>query len=234
MFGKHQTLDEVNWKNLTERLGQDKLTAFMGEAGLIGMVNWTMLGHMTDIWQHLLSDIMPGLPRQKRRLFIDLADPEKRTLDDKRLALATIARFQQYVDVTLGLNLKEAMQINEALGLKDRGSSPEGAIEEMARDIRAKLNIDTVVIHPRRGAAAANARESASFAGPFVQQPKLSTGAGDNFNAGFVTGQLLGLALAECLCSGTGTSGYYVRNAGSPSVAQLAAFIKDLPAPEPA
>jgi sugar/nucleoside kinase (ribokinase family) len=94
------------------------------------------------------------------------------------------------------------------------------------------LQIGTVVIHPRKGAAGADAAGTAWFAGPFVKEPKLSTGAGDNFNAGFVTGRLLGLNLEESLCAGTGTSGYYVRNAGSPTVKQLAAFIADLPAPE--
>ena len=68
--------------------------------------------------------------------------------------------------------------------------------------------------------------------GPFVQQPKISTGAGDHFNAGFCLGRVLGLNLDESLCVGTATSGYYVRTGVSPSAAQLAEFIADLPAPE--
>jgi sugar/nucleoside kinase (ribokinase family) len=89
-----------------------------------------------------------------------------------------------------------------------------------------------VVVHPRRGAAAATATESASFAGPFVQEPKISTGAGDHFNAGFCLGRMLGLGLEESLCTGVATSGYYVRTAISPSAKQLSEFIADLPAPQ--
>ena len=98
--------------------------------------------------------------------------------------------------------------------------------------IRKRLGISCVVIHPRRGAAAATADASALFMGPFVQQPKISTGAGDHFNAGFCLGRILGMDLAESLCLGVSTSGYYVRNAASPTAAQLAEFAGDLPAPQ--
>jgi sugar/nucleoside kinase (ribokinase family) len=65
-----------------------------------------------------------------------------------------------------------------------------------------------------------------------VQQPKISTGAGDHFNAGFCLGRVLGMSVVESLCCGVGTSGYYVRSAESPSAKQLADFIADLPAPQ--
>jgi sugar/nucleoside kinase (ribokinase family) len=88
------------------------------------------------------------------------------------------------------------------------------------------------VIHPRRAAAAAIDGESASFGGPFVRQPKISTGAGDHFNAGFCLGRVLGMGLQESLCVGVATSGYYVRSAESPNATQLADFIADLPEPQ--
>jgi sugar/nucleoside kinase (ribokinase family) len=94
------------------------------------------------------------------------------------------------------------------------------------------LNLSCVVVHPRRGAAAAIKGATAQFAGPFVQQPKISTGAGDHFNAGFCLGHVLGFGLEESLCTGVATSGYYVRSAESPTGAQLAEFIKALPAPQ--
>jgi sugar/nucleoside kinase (ribokinase family) len=85
---------------------------------------------------------------------------------------------------------------------------------------------------PRRGPAAATERESASFAGPFVDRPRISTGAGDHFNAGFCLGRVLGFSLVESLCTGVGTSGYYVRTAQSPTAEQLADFIANMPPPQ--
>ena len=127
----------------------------------------------------------------------------------------------------LGLNLKEAGAIADVLGIA--GGAEEAAIEATARGIREKLGIACVVIHPRKGAAAATAAGSAAFAGPFVAEPLISTGAGDHFNAGFCLGRVLGFGLEESLCTGVGTSGYYVRTARSPSAVHLAEFVANLP-----
>jgi sugar/nucleoside kinase (ribokinase family) len=231
MLGKHETLHEVNWDNLISRVGRDRLKELMDGSLLIGMVNWTMLPHMSRIWAKMLDEIIPNPERHKRRLFIDLADPEKRTHGDIMDALKLLQRFQDQVDVVLGLNLKESLEIADVLGLPGR-SDPEGAIEENAKAIRKELGLACVVIHPRRGAAAALENESATFQGPFVQQPKISTGAGDHFNAGFCIGHVLGLGLVESLCAGVATSGYYVRTAESPTITQLADFIAELPPPQ--
>jgi sugar/nucleoside kinase (ribokinase family) len=142
-----------------------------------------------------------------------------------------LSRFQDQVDVILGLNLKEAVEVADVLGLPGR-DDPEAAIETTARAIREELNLACVVIHPRRAAAAAIDGESARFDGPFVHQPKISTGAGDHFNAGFCLARVLGFSLAESLCLGVATSGHYVRTAASPTAQQLVDFTCTLPAPQ--
>lgn len=231
MLGKHQSLAEVNWENLVSRVGRERLQELMRGSQLIGMLNWTMLPHMGRIWAKMLDEIVPNLERRSRRLFIDLADPEKRLKSDILDALKMLTQFQDRMDVVLGLNLKESLEIADVLGLPGC-TRPEESIEGNAATIRAKLNLACVVIHPRGSAAAATAVESAAFTGPFVQQPRISTGAGDHFNAGFCLAQCLGFGLAESLCSGVATSGYYVRHAASPTAAQLADFIAELPPPQ--
>ncbi|HWP39988.1 MAG TPA: carbohydrate kinase family protein [Tepidisphaeraceae bacterium] len=231
MLGKHESLCEVNWDNLVNRVGRDRLKQLLDGSQLIGMVNWTMLPHMSRIWAKLLDEIIPGNERHSRHLFVDLADPEKRTASDILDALRLLTRFQDQVDVTLGLNLKESIEIADVLGLPGR-ADPEAAIEDNARAIRQELNLACVVIHPRRSAAAATEQHSATFKGPFVKQPKISTGAGDHFNAGFCLGRVLGFGLEECLCLGVATSGYYVRSGESPTAQQLAEFIRQLPPPQ--
>src|SRR6266545_822451 len=176
MLGKLTPLNDANWDNLLARVGKEKLTEIISDARLIGMVNWTMLPHMSRVWAKLLDEVIPNVERHNRKLFIDLADPEKRTHEDILDALRLLTRFQDQVDVVLGLNLKESVEIADVLGLAGR-ADPESAIEENARAIRQELQLSCVVIHPRRGAAAATEAESATFAGPFVKQPKISTGA---------------------------------------------------------
>jgi sugar/nucleoside kinase (ribokinase family) len=231
MFGKHQSLGDVNWDNMIGRVGRDRMVELVGGAKLIGMTNWTMLPFMSDIWSKLQTEILSKCPKGERTFFIDLADPEKRTREDIAAALKIVSGFESSVRVILGLNLKESTAIAEVLGIGISGDA-EGAIEETAKSIRQKLGISCVVIHPRKGAAAATAKESASFSGPFVERPKISTGAGDHFNAGFCLGRILGLGLEESLCAGVATSGYYVRSAASPTGVQLAEFIAKLPPPQ--
>ena len=231
MMGKHQFLADVNWDNLIARVGLEKLTKMFGDSKLIGTVNWTMLPHMSAIWEKLIAEVLPKVDGKGRRLFVDLADPEKRTPQDIHDALHLLTKMQTHIDVILGLNLKESGEIAHVLGLPEP-AQPEAHLEETAAAIRDALKLHCVVIHPRKGAAAATEKETAKFAGPFVQQPKISTGAGDHFNAGLCLGMTLGLSLEESLCCGCATSGYYVRSAESPTGAELAGFIDELPPPQ--
>jgi sugar/nucleoside kinase (ribokinase family) len=68
--------------------------------------------------------------------------------------------------------------------------------------------------------------------GPFTAKPRITTGAGDHFNAGFCLGRLLGLSNEDSLWMGVSTSGYYVRNAKSPSTHDLVQFLQHWPAAE--
>ncbi len=232
MLGKYAGMSDVTWENVVARVGRDKLKLLVQDSQLVGFVNWTMLPYLTDVWKNLLDSGMLAPVGGKRRMFmVDLCDPEKRKADDIRDAMNLLTRMQEQVDIVLGLNLKESTTIAEVMALPVP-TDAEAAIEPLAIEIRQKLNLASVVIHPRRGAAAATASHSAGFAGPFVAHPKISTGAGDHFNAGFCLGRVLGLNLEESLSTGVGTSGYYVRTAISPSAQQLSEFIAKLPEPE--
>jgi len=234
MLGNMGPLNDVTFDRMVSAVGMDRLVELMERSTLIGLVNWTMLPHMTEVWRRVLLEVVPKLSNKPRRIFVDLADPERRLVEDLREALAMLTQVNEKVHVILGLNLSEAQQVAGALGLskQENAEGAEGAIVEYAVRIREKLNLGTVVVHPRKGAAAANREGSAEMAGPFIVQPKISTGAGDHFNAGFCAGQLLGMNLEESLAMGVGTSGYYVRNAESPTAAKLAGFIAEMPAPE--
>jgi sugar/nucleoside kinase (ribokinase family) len=241
MFGKLQSLFAVNWQRLDQVVGAQRFKGLVARSHLIGMVNWTMLPRLGEIWRELTEKILPtlhplaGAPDSRRQVFVDLADPEKRTAEDLREALGQLSAMTRHVHVTLGLNLKESTQVAAALDLP-HPADPEQHIEPLAEAICRTMGLFSVVIHTRSAAAAARTQgdsiATATFAGPYVQQPKISTGAGDHFNAGFVLGQLAGLDLAQTLCLGTAVSGYYVRNAASPNAQQLADFCEHLPEPQ--
>jgi sugar/nucleoside kinase (ribokinase family) len=182
-----------------------------------------MLGKHTS-----LRELCPSLTGPRRKMFFDLADPEKRTAGDIVRALELMTLFEKQFDVILGLNEKEANEIGEVLGLDRKAHSTE-AWSLLARELRAKLPISTIVIHPVSYALAVGGDSVDIVRGPYISRPKITTGAGDHFNAGFCLGKLLGLDNAMSLLTGVATSGYYVRTARSPSISDLTELLRKWP-----
>lgn len=225
MLGQTKSLDEITYDRLLSVMGEPALHDALGRSDLIALTNWTMIAGMSDIFHQLTEHVLPKLAPRERRFFFDLADPEKRSVTDLRNALALISKFESFGRVTLGLNLKEAQQVAAALNLPIGAGDSEPVLCQMALEIRAALNVATVVVHPRASAACATVQGAAWVSGPYCENPLITTGAGDHFNAGFSTGQLLGLSPEACLALGVSTSGFYVRTAISPSLSDLETFL---------
>jgi sugar/nucleoside kinase (ribokinase family) len=228
MLGKHQSLRQMNWENIKARYGQAKFLARVKGADFIGFVNWTMLTYMNGIWEAIQKHVCPKLGGARRMLFIDLADPEKRTPTDIAKALKLITGFEKTFDVIFGLNEKEAGEIGKNLGLDADDHSPEG-LSRLGREILARVPVNTLVIHPTAYAVAVDRTGAQVVQGPFTAKPLITTGAGDHFNAGFCMGRLLGLDNESSLLCGVATSGFYVRTARSPALKDLVGLMKQWP-----
>jgi sugar/nucleoside kinase (ribokinase family) len=228
MLGKHYPLKEVTWANIKARFGRDKFKKKFSSADLVAFVNWTMLPYMSEVWEALQTELCPDLEERRRAMFFDLADPEKRTPNDLSRALDLISRFNEHFDVTLGLNEKEAHELGKLLNVAPKPNTPKG-LSGLATDILRRVPVQTVVVHPTAFALAVGAGGAQMVEGPFTAKPLITTGAGDHFNSGFCLGRLLGFDDASCLLTGVATSGFYVRTAQSPSIADLVKLLHDWP-----
>lgn len=228
MLGKHESLKQVNWGNIKDRYSFTKFFDRISEANFVGFVNWTMLTGMSDIWAAVLKEVCPNLAGPRRTVFFDLADPEKRTREDIGNALQLIASFEQYADVILGMNEKESSEVGGVLGLDTKDHSPEGLVK-VGEQIRKHVPVNTIVIHPTHYALAVSASGPVVVEGPFTPKPLITTGAGDHFNAGFCLAKLLGLDNELSVLTGVSTSGFYVRTARSPAVADLVSLLNAWP-----
>jgi len=229
MLGQMRCLDEISYERICAVMGAAAFRAEIAAANLVALVNWTMIPNMTAIFAALTEQVLPEIaPAPERIFFFDLADPEKRSHEDLRAALTAIARFQPFGRVTLGLNLKEAQQVAAALGCAAVGDD-ESSLRLAATAVRRHLALHTVVIHPRESAVCATDAGTAWVPGPYTSQPLITTGAGDHFNAGFTTGQLLGLDPEACLTVGVSASGHYVRTGESPTLAIIETFLGNWP-----
>jgi sugar/nucleoside kinase (ribokinase family) len=242
MLGKPANVQAVTWDRLRDRVGLDALRGAVSRCRLLGIVNWTLCGGVQGIWEGLIEHVLADLPHagsteaaEGRRVFIDLSDPAKRTDADLATALATLKRMNELVPVTLSLNLAEGERVAGVLGVEAFTDAPSlgESVRIASERVRERSGLACVVIHPREGAGAAEeGGESAWFEGPFTAHPRLSTGAGDHFGAGFSFAQVLGLPLDQSLAVGCGVSGAYVRDASSPNLGRLVSFLRGLPGPE--
>ena len=209
-------------------MGEGAFLDTINRADLVALVNWTMIPNMTAVFEEMLTRILPNLgPKESGRYFyFDLTDPAKRSRGDLKEVLAVISRFRSHGFVTLGLNFAEAQQVCDVLDLGEAEQGAEG-LKSAATRIRNALNLSCVVIHPREGAASAT-RDGAWYVdGPFCKNPKISTGAGDHFNAGYSAAEVIGLSPEACLAVAVATSGQYVRTGRSPSLRETARFIEN-------
>jgi hypothetical protein len=225
MLGKLETLADVTWKRLQERMSPEEIGKKFSQASLVALVNWTMLPAMSDIWKELLL-LLAASGKGAGRFFFDLADPEKHSDQAVAAACLLLTEFQNFGPTTLGLNEKEAFRVGNALGYTG-GHHGRNAVHAVSAYISDTLALEQVVVHPRAYAVvAAKGKVTADVDGPFTDNPLISTGAGDHFNAGFCLGKLLGLADDEAATTAVATSGYYVRNAASPTLQQLIGFLE--------
>ncbi len=226
MLGKMTPLTEVTWANIQSRFGREKFSAKFANSDLVGFVNWTMIPYMSELWDSLLSELCPAFNGPRRKIFFDLADPEKRTRADILRALELIGRYEKYFDVILGLNEKEAFEIGKVMELKTEVNSPSQLLA-LACEISRNLRLNTLVVHPVTYALAVSRDDAEIVEGPFVGKPLITTGAGDHFNSGFCLGKLLGFNNAMSVLTGVTTSGFYVRTAQSPTIRQLAEMMQN-------
>ncbi len=216
MLGRMNNLVEVSFEHLLEKLPRPELKKLLEETDMIAFTNWTMLSNLNSIIEEFsaLTENMKNKPK----VFLDLADPKKRTQEDIRTVLDIISKIPG--ETILSMNLSESTIISLLLGIK------EDEILSRAIQVREQMGIHGIVIHPTNGAAIATRDESRWLDGPYTPKPKLTTGAGDNFNAGFCNGWLAGMNPTESLAMGVCSSGYYVRKGASPSRKQLQEFMQ--------
>ena len=228
MLCKSVQLNDITWANIQARFGRDKFIEKFTTSDLVAFVNWTMIPFMSDLWAALLEEFCPSPTGVRRKIFFDLADPEKRTAQDIQRALGLIASFEKYFEVILGLNEKEAYEIGEVLGMATGQHSRDG-LARLALDMQKRLSISTLVIHPIPYALAVSDGKVSIVDGPYVARPVITTGAGDHFNSGFCCGKLLGSDNEASLLMGVSASGFYVRSGQSPCLEDLVDMLRHWP-----
>ena len=137
-----------------------------------------------------------------------------------------ISGFNSYGKVTLGLNENETEKMYSCLCRIRQNIEEEGiTLIEKGAYIFKSVKVWNLLIHPTNRSISINANGVSEIAGRVVREPKISTGGGDNFNAGYCFGQLAGMDIEESMVTGMANSGAFVQNGQSPSIGVLKDYI---------
>ncbi|MDR1528523.1 MAG: PfkB family carbohydrate kinase [Puniceicoccales bacterium] len=218
LFGEMLSLSQTTVHSVLAKISPKDLVSIIDSSDAFAMVNWTMMQHMTSIAQFFVAEILPQCTKNGRLFFFDLADPEKRKQPELVEFLHVISSYQKFGRSVLGLNVREAQQVLHALGQDFPLDEREDRMEEAARLLRKALKIEVVFIHGVKVSSAATDKQSAIANKYFVKDPKILTGAGDRYNAGFLASYLCNNDVNFAINFAAATSAFYVKNMVSPTL----------------
>lgn len=223
MLAQMSDLNMANWELIKGRIGLKQIIEMVESSDMICLLNWSEVRHTYEIWEGLLREVFPLISRRSRnRVFFDLSDCSKYSSHRIRKALELIQQFTVWCDVTLSLNKNEASLVYQAIYSSSCDDPESSGIK-----IFQFLNINTLVVHTSTKSLAW--RDSLMYQSDtfVVENPRISTGAGDNFNAGFCIGQLIELEADQSLILANWLAACYMKNGRSPGLPELQSFIND-------
>jgi hypothetical protein len=214
--------NNLTWEGIKRLLGTDKIKKLISGKQLISFLNWSEIDNSSQIWEGVLTEILPSIipTGPKTFFFTDFSDCSRRSKQDIQFAIKLLGRFREYFNVIISLNQNESDLISKALGVSEHKSD-----EEFVNELFGAINTDVLVIHRTKDALAYDGAVFEKCDTFFCKEPKILTGGGDNFNAGFCFAQLIGLDIFQSLVMSNSVSGYYVKTGISPDVDSLVEFL---------
>ncbi len=224
MLSDFSPFHDLNWAYIDKKFGREKILEKLDACRTIALVDWSNLIHATDIWKGVLDHILPWLSKKERHFYFDLCDPNAQSDEEIKEMLEVVSAYSQYGQVTLGINVNELMRLYKVYS---GGAYPEEkTLAENGQYLFDQLTIDHLLIHPIERTLAVSKDGVTDVEGRIIPEPKILTGGGDNLNAGYCLGQMLGMELDECLFLGTATAGAYIQNGHSPDLQEIIDYLK--------
>lgn len=217
-----------DWGYIKRNVDLKTIRDSISSCDLVALVDWSNLPNATDIWKGLLDDVIKVVNHKDLYFLFDLCDPSRRDPLEIDEMLDLISSFSPYGKVTLALNENEARKIWIALSSHDQvaGLNNSPTLMDIGSFIFYTMTIDTLLIHPIDRVFAFQKNNTIELMGRLVEKPKIQTGGGDNFNAGYCLGLMSELPIDQRMLLAMATSGAYVQNGKSPRINDLVSYLE--------
>lgn len=200
-------MEGMDFATLLDRVGEKRLSEALEGAGLLALLNWGEVPEMRGIWRGFAEKLLPALKQKPAFVFLDAADMTNRSCEEIQSLLRTMGLFRRMSFTVLSANDGELNCLAEKAGVGE-GRDPKASV----REVFGLGCVDRLVHHSRDYAWSLDAQCSADVETRVASHPVLLTGGGDNFNAGYMLGLLVGLDAEGCLMTGNAASSCYVRS----------------------
>lgn len=215
-------LNTLDWENIQREGAEGGLLTYLKKSKLTALLNWGELPKGTNLFEKIYEHCMKASKQEKEKwILVDISDASSKTKEELLELSGLLRKISEKRTLILSVNENECRLFNNALGIYKEDSQ-----QENIKRLGTYLGIDYTILHLRDCSYGYHNGEMVYQKGYYTEVPYISTGGGDNFNAGVSFGLVQGFSLRESLMLGNGVSGYYVRTGKSPNLQQLIEFLK--------
>ncbi|GGN90120.1 MULTISPECIES: hypothetical protein [Haloarcula] len=209
----------LDWADIDERFGHDRLVQRLDGADLLGMGYWSEAPNLPDILDGL-CDVWNDIETPPDHVLVDPGDVRKLDADRLRAGREAIGRLDEVTGVVVSSNRAETGVLADAFA-----GEAERTFETAAEAVHEALDPTWFVGHGVDRSVVVSPAGTESVSVPSVDDPELTTSSGDHFNAGLGLGLVTGLSPAAAVVVGNAVAGHFVRTADQPSLREVRSFV---------
>jgi hypothetical protein len=214
-------IESLDWPTLRERAGEETLAGLLDGIRVLGVGYWALNGDLPGVVADLVNSVWPLLDDPPEAVLFDPADIRSLSGESLVRGARRLAAIDDVVPVTLSANQSEIRALAAAL----RGESGESFVDD-AIGVYDALDVERVVAHNVDEAITLGETDRARVRVPRVENPELTTSAGDHFNVGLVVAYLSGLDAAPSLVVANAVAGAFVRSGSPPEYERIREFVE--------
>ncbi len=203
MLADCSKLESVTYSNLVRIMGENAVREDILMADLIAAVNWSAVPALTEMLEYIFQLETCHHKKKCRWLYLDLSDVRARETKELKKYFATVKQIKKYTgcQTCLSVNQNELNILIERYRVEGR---------QKIKMLRRLLEVDEIIYHGLKDAVFCSEDIYLKTEKNICEKPKITTGAGDNFNAGICVGKLLELSPEKQLKMGNKAAEFYV------------------------
>ena len=194
MFAKNQDIDELDYQMICRRVPVDKQIEIFSRCDAYAFLNWGEMHRSNDILRHFLKQVIPFSNMEGKYLLIDFSDFSSKSDDEVDEMLEIIRSMGRHSRVCISMNKHETSMFAKHFQMGD-DAEPEEVLEELSMRVHPEL----VCVHLLEKTIYVTESVVHSADKEIVDDPKVITGGGDNFNAGLLAGLMNRKSVKEAI-----------------------------------